>query len=78
MRQRTLGIIAGALLAGGAALGAVTGIVAYRTATSPSAVAHERVPARHQQAGQGNLEPRPGFRQPGGRPDRQPRPGGGF
>lgn len=76
MRQRTLGIIAGALLAGGAALGIGTAIVAYRTAaTSPAANAQERVPPRHQLPGPGNQEP--GFRQPTRRPDRQ-RPGGGL
>jgi hypothetical protein len=74
MRQRTLGIIAGVLLAGGAALGIGTGIVAYRTAaTSPSANAAERVPARQQRPGPGNLEP--GFRQPSSRPGRQRGPG---
>ncbi len=74
MRQRTLGIIAGALLAGGAGLGIGTGIVAYHTATtSPPPNAAERVPARQQRPGPGNLEP--GFRQPSGRPGRQRGPG---
>ena len=77
MRQRTLGIIAGALLGGGAALGIGTGIVAYRTAaTTPSANASERVPARQQRPGPGNLEP--GFRQPSGWPGRQRGPGAGL
>jgi hypothetical protein len=76
MRQRTLGIIAGALLAAGAVLAIGTGLVAYRAAaTSPPATASERVPAGHQRPGPGNLEP--GFRQPSGQPGRQRGPGGG-
>jgi hypothetical protein len=78
MRQRTLGIIAGALLLGGAALGAGTAIVAYRTAaTSPSAATAQGSPIHRQPFGRGRIGPGPGpgFQRPGGGPEARP---GGF
>lgn len=65
MRQRTLGIIAGALLLGGAALQVGTGIAAARTMASPAAIGQR--PALHRQPLRPG-QPGPGFQRPGNPP----------
>lgn len=73
MRQRTLGIIAGALMLGGAALEIGTGIAAARTVAPTSAISQR--PALHRQP----MRPGqfgPGFQRPVASPPAFPGGGG--
>jgi hypothetical protein len=73
MRQRTLGIIAGALMLGGAALEIGTGIAAANTTAPPAAISQR--PALHRQP----MHPGqfgPGFQRPGAPPPAFPGGGG--